>query len=674
MSFSSQYSSTSSSSSLSSAPPPPPPRTILDDQNLLQFDTLHELQHHACVAFADNPLFGTYVESRINENINSNEKNSSSSSPSFSYLTYREFGEKVKHCRAVLKDLGVQEFSKVGIISNNRWEWPTIAAAAYSLNAVAVPMYEAQRPSDWTYILNDAGCSVLFCSTNAIYERAMADVVPNAPSVQATICLDAEGGEPHAFRTHMEQASSTCSIKDDNSSYIVAPSPDDLANLIYTSGTTGTPKGVELLHSNCASNIHGVRGMTGPSDVSLAFLPWAHSYGMTCELWTGMAHGSSMGICRGIPHILEDLQLVNPTNLLAVPTLYKKVYDGVHNMIESSNPIRRGLMKKALAIGRKNSDARRGLTRMGILDTLQHRVLDNMVLSKIRNKFGSRIKNGFVAGAACPTECIHFFDDVGIPICEGYGLTETSPIIAINRPEDRSPGYVGKAIPGVTIVIMGEDGVPVPPGEEGEICCYGPNVMRGYHKNTEATEEVMSPGPDGQKLFHTGDLGRMTEDGWLAVTGRLKEQYKLENGKYVCPSPIEDSIGMSRFITQVVLCGANRPYNVALIVPDWNAIRSELKISNHDDDDSDMEMKLVNDERVRSLLAEDIAERCRGLKKFEIPRDFAIVAPFTSANNMLTPKMSIRKHVVINQYEDVIESMYGEQPPAGQDDAHSIPA
>eukprot|EP01083_Nonionella_stella_P107270 310550_1 len=187
---------------------------------------------------------------------------------------------------------------------------------------------------------------------------------------------------------------------------------------------------------------------------------------------------------------------------------------------------------------------------------------------------------------------------------------------------------------------MGEDGIPVPPGQEGEICCYGPNVMRGYYKNVEATEEVMSPGPYGERLFHTGDLGRMTEDGWLAVTGRLKEQYKLENGKYVCPTPIEEAIGMSRFISQVVLCGANRPYNVALIVPDWDAIRLELKAELNEEqnssDDANMEMhlKLMNDERVQSLLATDIAEKCKGLKKFEIPRDFACVAPFTAANNM----------------------------------------
>jgi len=620
-------------------------KPILDDQNLLHFDTLHELQMNSSLIFADNPIFGTYTEREGKD-------------PAFEYMTYGEFGEKVDSCRSVLKDLGVQEFSKVGIISNNRWEWAAIATAAYSLNATLVPMYEAQLPSDWTYITNDAECSVLFCASQDIYDRTLSEVVPQTPSVKATICLDAELGQPHAFATHMDQASK----RDDHTS-IVAPTPDDLANLIYTSGTTGKPKGVELIHSNTVSNVYGVRGMAEnvhdfirPSDRSLAFLPWAHSYGQTCELWVSLAHGSSAGICRGVPFILEDLQLVKPSVLFAVPTLHKKIYDGVHNLIESASPLRQNLMKKALALGRKNVDEKNGLGRMGFLDRMQFNALDKIVLSKIRDRFGGNLRHGFVAGAACPSEVINFLDDVGIPICEGYGLTETSPIITINTPYDRKPGSVGKTLPGVEVVVMGEDGVPVAPGEEGEICCYGPNVMRGYYKNKEATDEVISVAPDGvSRLFHTGDLGRLSADGWVMVTGRLKEQYKLENGKYVCPTPIEEAIGLSRYVSQMVLCGANRPHNVALIVPEWVAIRSELQIDESVTDDD-----LANDERVTTLIDKEIAEKCKNLKKFEIPQSFAFVAPFTAANNMLTPKMSIRRHMVMTEYSDLISDMYGE--------------
>jgi len=629
---------------------------IFDERNLLKFETLHELQVNASTAFATNELFGTYTEKE-------------GSDPTFEWMTYKEYGEKVKECRSVLKDLGVEEFSKVGIISNNCWEWATIAAAAYSLNATLVPMYEAQLSTDWTYITNDSECSVLFCATQDIYDRTIAEVIPQTPSVKATVCLKAKSGEPYAFETLMKAAAER-----KEGANVIAPSPDDLANLIYTSGTTGKPKGVELLHSNTVSNVSGVREMAEDvhdfirqSDRSLAFLPWAHSYGQTCELWVGVTHGSSMGICRGVPSILEDLQLVKPTVLFAVPTLHKKIYDGVHNLMESSSPIRKALMKRALTLGRRNKEAKNGGEEMGFLERMQFNTLDKIVLSKIRARFGGRLRHGFVAGAACPSEVINFLDDIGIPICEGYGLTETSPIITINTPYDRNPGFVGKPIQGVKVVIMGEDGTPARRNEEGEICCYGPNVMKGYYNNPEATEEVVSLAPDGKsRLFHTGDLGRMTQDGWVKVTGRLKEQYKLENGKYVCPTPIEEAICMSRFITQIVLCGANRPYNVALIVPDFVAIRTELNIDEKLSDD-----QLINDTRVKDLIDTDIAEKCSKLKKYEVPQEWSFVAPFTAANNMLTPKMSIRRHIVIKAYEDVVSNLYGDNVVADATDGAS---
>jgi len=618
---------------------------VFDDRNLLRFETLHELQVHASTAFPENKLFGTHTERE-------------GSDPTFQWMTYREYGEQVERCRSVLKDLGVEEFSKVGIIANNCWEWATIAAAAYSLNATLVPMYEAQLPSDWTYITNDAGCSVLFCATQEIYDRTIAEVIPQTPSVRATLCLKADAGEPHAFQTYMEAAADHEGCTAD----VIKPSPDDLANLIYTSGTTGKPKGVELVHSNTVSNVTGVREMTEDvhdfirqSDRSLAFLPWAHSYGQTCELWVGMAHGVSMGICRGVPLILEDLQLVKPTVLFAVPTLHKKIYDGVHNLIESASPVQKSLMKKALALGRRNVEEKNGGVALSFLEKIQYRALDEIILSKIRARFGGNLRHGFVAGAVCPSEVINFMDNVGIPIYEGYGLTETSPIITINSPDDRNPGFVGKSIKGVNVIIISEDGSPARPGVEGEICCYGPNIMRGYYNNAAATEEVISLAPDGKsRLFHTGDLGRMTVEGWVKVTGRLKEQYKLDNGKYVCPTPIEEAIGMSRFITQIVLCGANRPFNTALIAPDFEAIRSELRI-----DQSVSIDELVCDTRVQALIDTDIVKKCSGLKKYEIPREWAFVAPFTASNNMLTPKMSIRRHIVVKEYEDVIAQMYG---------------
>jgi len=457
---------------------------VLDDRGLVNFDTLHELHVNSCKTYAHSHLFGTFSkETKV-----------------FEWETYSRFAEQVTRTRAVLRDLGVREYSKIGIISNNRWEWAAIASAAYGMNATIVPMYEAQLAADWTYILNDSGVTTLFCATEEIFAKLHKEVLPSTPLVHATLCLDAELGQDHAFSTALDRAFTS-------SSPVIAPTIDDLADLIYTSGTTGKPKGVELTHNNICTNVKSaVRTMvTDPSvfmshkDRSLAFLPWAHSYGQTCELWAGMSQGTSMAICRGVPSILEDLQLVKPSILFAVPTLYKRIYDGVHNLMEAAPPTRKKLMKKALELGRQKADADHGIRpSLGLLESLQFKVLDAIVLSKIRDRFGGNMKHGFVAGAACPAEVLDFMDDLGIPICEGYGLTETSPIIAINTPENRRVGTVGRAIGGVTLHIIGEDGQPVQDGAEGEICCVGPNIMRSYHNNQAATDEVISLPPDGK--------------------------------------------------------------------------------------------------------------------------------------------------------------------------------
>lgn len=442
---------------------------------------------------------------------------------------------KVDQCRVVLRDLGIQAGSKVAIISNNRWEWATVTAAAYSLNATAVPMYEAQLAADWTYILNDSQATVLLTANDSILATVRREVLANVPLLKTVLSLDAAEGQAHAFATAM-----AAHEPDTAGHYINAPTPDDLANLIYTSGTTGKPKGVELTHQNFASNVlAAARTMVQDphdfirhDDCSLAFLPWAHSYGQTCELWMSISHGARMGISRGIPSILEDLQMIQPTVLFSVPTLYKKIYDGVHNLIETSSPLRKRLMQAALKAGQARVDAEHG-TRppLSFLERMQFDVLDKLILTKIRARFGGKMRHGFVAGAACPSPVINFMDSIGIPICEGYGLTETSPIITINTPEQRSVGSVGRPIGGVTVFICNEEGQEVPRDYEGEICCTGPNVMRGYYQNEDATNEVISMAPDGvTRMFHTGDLGRQSESGFVYVTGRLKEQYKLENG------------------------------------------------------------------------------------------------------------------------------------------------
>ena len=476
---------------------------------------------------------------------------------------------------------------------------------------------------------------------------------PVTPTLNIILCFDAAEGEPHAFKTAMAAA-------DPTNSAVVAPSPADLANLIYTSGTTGKPKGVELTHANQVSNMYGVRGLVDDplefmrvDDRSLSFLPWAHSYGQSCELYSMMAHGAAMGVCRGVPDILEDLQLVKPSILFSVPTLYKRVYDGVQNMIETTNPIRRTLMKKALSLGKEAAQAREAGTELGGIAGWQHSKLDSIVLSKIRDRFGGKLRHGFVAGAACPKDIIDFMDSIGIVCCEGYGLTETSPVVSINSPDNRKVGSVGKPISGVDVFAIDDAGKRLPPGSEGEVCVIGPNIMKGYHNKPEATDEVVEINSDGARMFHTGDLGKVDEDGYVYITGRLKEQYKLENGKYVVPTPVEEAVGMSRFIMQIVLCGANRPHNVCLVVPDVEALKTQCKI----EEDLSLE-ELQKHPAVVKLLDQEILDNSKHLKKFEVPTKFAFCEPFTVENQMMTPKMSIRRHMAIKNYAESIDALY----------------
>jgi long-chain acyl-CoA synthetase len=393
---------------------------------------------------------------------------------------------------------GIAPYDKVGIISNNRYEWAMIACAAYSLSATLVPMYEAQLSSDWRYIINDSAATALFCSTQEIFHRVNKEVLPVTPHIHSSLCLDAGEGEIYGYQTV---------ARDVGAAFVapIKPQEEDLANLIYTSGTTGNPKGVELTHRNMASNVKGGRSMpASPSDLvtasdrTLAFLPWAHSYGQTCELWMGMSFGASAAICRGIAMILDDLKLVRPSILFAVPTLYKKVYDGVQNKMKSGNNIQDFLLRHAIECGMANAAFQRGERGpLRLTEYLKYSMLDKMVLSKIRDRFGGNLRYGCVAGAACPIEVLEFMDAIGIPVCEGYGLTETSPIITLNVPDSRVIGSVGRALKDVKVYIMDEDDKEVQAGDEGEICCVGPNIMRGYHNNPEATNEVITVAPDG---------------------------------------------------------------------------------------------------------------------------------------------------------------------------------
>jgi long-chain acyl-CoA synthetase len=585
-----------------------------------KFETLVDIYEHSVKTFADRPLFGT-KEGGV-----------------WNWMTYREFARHTDEIRGGLAALGVKAGDRVAIIANNRYEWAVAAYATYGLGAEYAPMYESQLAKDWEFILKDCGAKICFVPDDETRET-IEGLQKTISTLEHVVQLGDAKKAKLTYDDVREKGRKSPAP-------LAKPKASDIAGFIYTSGTTGLPKGVLLTHTNIANNVsamHEVFPMEA-SDRSLSFLPWAHSFGQTVELHGLFSMGASMGIAESVPKIVENLGEVKPTLLFSVPRIFNKIHDGVLKKVEEGGGLKKRLFFAALdAAGQKKKLAEQQKS-SGVVD-LKHKVLDSLVFKKVRARFGGNLKYAFSGGAAISKEVAEFIDSLGILVYEGYGLTETSPIATANWPGARKIGSVGKAIPGVKIVIDREaTGDP----KHGEIIVYGHNVMKGYHGLPEENEKVFTP--DGG--FRTGDMGYLDDEGFLYITGRIKEQYKLENGKYVVPSPLEELLKLSPFITSAFVHGANKPYNVALIVPDMEALgkwASEQGVSGD----------LLKNERVLSLMREQIDKYSGEYKQFEKIKTFSLIPEdFTIENGMLTPKMSVKRLKVIERWGDELESLY----------------
>ena len=437
----------------------------------------------------------------------------------------------------------------------------------------------------------------------------------------------------------------------------MVPEPDETAGLIYTSGTTGNPKGVILSHANLVSNIRAFKAVSPTveaTEVTCSFLPWAHSFGQVVELHSMLAGGNALGLAESVNTLLEDFGLVRPTVLFAVPRVFNKIYDGLQKRMADEKPTTKFIFHKAMHVARRRRELREQGKRSLWLD-LQHGLFDKLVFVKIRDRFGGRLKYAVSGGAALQREVAEFIDDVGIIVCEGYGLTETSPIATANTPTVRKFGCVGKPVPGVEIFICDQHQAVLPQGEEGEIVIVGHNVMQGYHKLPVITDEVIFD-LDGKRAFRSGDMGLIDADGFVKITGRFKEQYKLENGKYVVPTPLEEQLRLSGKITQCFLYGDNRLFNVLLVVPDFEAVEAwgkgnGLSLNSNED--------IADNSEVHALIGKEI-DRCSAeFKGYEKPKKWALLSEeFTSENDLLTPKMSVKRRNVVKRYQSVIDALY----------------
>ena len=410
-------------------------------------------------------------------------------------------------------------------------------------------MYEVQLEKDWRYIIEDSGASILLVSTDKIFEKT-SPYVGSVGHIRAVLCMDASEDLLISYKRWMK------SVENERPVPGLAVVPNDLCAIIYTSGTTGKPKGVDLSHANIMSNVNGVLSLFGTleSHTSLAFLPWAHVYGMSGELYMGICRGNAMGVVANREQIVEGIAMVKPSLLICVPTLLNRIYDGIMKRVEEGPPMTKRIFHWALSVARRRNDLLEHGKTVPFLLALQHRILEKVVLSKVRARLGGNLEYVTNGGAAVPLKVAQFFEDIGLPVLNGYGLTETAPIITFSGPDwqMRRLGTCGVTLPGVHVLIIDPSTLEeMPPETEGEICVSGPNVMQGYHNRPDATAEVFLM-KGGKKYFRTGDLGLMVEGKFLKVTGRIKEQFKLENGKYVVPIPVEDAMCRSSFIAQVV--------------------------------------------------------------------------------------------------------------------------
>lgn len=590
-------------------------------------DNLVDLLENAVAKFSGNKLFGV--------------KNAAGTA--LDWMTYGEFGQRVDNLRGGFVDKGIRRGDTIGFIGNNRPEWAINAFAAYGAGARFVPMYEAELPSTWEYIIRDSGIRFLMVSKPEIHKQ-IKEFSDRIPTLEQIFVVESEGPESMAALERTGKVKPAPSIK---------PSPRDIAALVYTSGTTGEPKGVILSHGNFTSNaIGGNRLFSEILDEnarSISILPWAHAYGQVAELYNWMLFGGSIGFMQDVKTLGDDLALVKPTFIIAVPRVFNKIYDGLWAKMNETG----GLKKKLFVMGVENARRKRELAAEGKSDfmvNLKTAFADKIVFSKIRERFGGRVQGALTASALMNIEIAQFFHDIGIPVFDCYGLSETSPAVTMNCFSANRPGSVGRPVENVKVVI--DKSVVTDGSTDGEIVVYGPNVMQGYHNKPVATARVITE--DGG--FRTGDRGRLDKDGYLFITGRLKEQYKLENGKYVFPGGIEEDIRLAPFVANAMLYGEGKAFNVCLIVPDFEVLGKYARENNLSGDPN----VLVHDPEIQKMIENQILSILKPkYGGYEIPKKFVFIADdFTVDNGMLTQTMKLKRRMVIDRYKPDIESRY----------------
>jgi long-chain acyl-CoA synthetase len=557
------------------------------------------------------------------------------------WITYRDLAERIKNLRGALQALGLKQGETVGVILGNSIEWFVIESATHGLGGRFVPLYEKELVKKWNYAIKDSSTKFLFVRDQKIYE-IIKDVSNEAPELKDIFIVYGTG----------EKSLSALEEKG-KSNQVEAKRPhwSEIAELIYTSGTTDEPKGVLLSHGNltaCSQSGYKIYPELNENSVALSVLPWAHSYALSAELHNYLQFGGSIGIMESLDTLIQDFQLVRPTQLMAVPRLFNKIYNGIQLMMEEEGGIKKKLFDAACA---------EAVRCRGKKKSLKLVILDKLVFSKIRARFGGRLIGSLTASAVMNTDIAMFFKDVGIMVYDCYGLTETAPAITMNSPlKGNKFGSVGKPVVNMHVKIdTSRTGATA---EDGEILAYGAHVMMGYHNKPEQDAAIFTSDTwNGFPGIRTGDLGRFDEDGFMYVTGRFKDEYKLLNGKYVHPESIEIDMKLVPHVANAFVHGDGKEYNVAIIVPDFITIKKD----HHTAKWAHLEPKvIIADMEFQSFIINEIvAHLKKSFASYEIHKKYMLIdQDFSLENGMLTQTMKVVRREVLKNYGEMINKLY----------------
>lgn len=561
--------------------------------------------------------------------------------------TYRpiaasEVYRRVGRLHFALKEAGMAAGDRCALLSENRWEWAVSDFAMMTAGIVSVPIYPTLPAEQIQYLLEHSESRAICVSTEDQLKKILS-IWDRLPRLDGVVIFDAfETDDPRitTLEDLIGRHPLSSEERDEFERTISSIQADDLASIIYTSGTTGTPKGVILTHGNFGSNVRDNGLDIGCEDTGLSFLPLSHVAERMAD-YAFFYDGATLAYAESIDAVPKNLMEVRPTIAVGVPRFFEKVHDRVQASVAGASPLKRRLFHWAISVGKETAPYRLKHEPIPLGLRLKSSLADRLVFTKLRGRLGGRIRY-FISGAApLPRHIAEFFFALGVKICEGYGLTETSPVIALNTADNLRFGTVGRVIKNVRVKIA----------PDGEILVRGPNIMRGYYKDEKQTVEVIVDG-----WFHTGDIGKLDDDGYLSITDRKKDLFKTSGGKYIAPQPIENQIKTSPYVSAAVVIAQGRKFPSALIVPDFDKLHEYAQQQGIETKDRPA---LVRHTAIVSLIETEVGSACSSLARYEQIKKVAVLEEeFSLEKGEITPTMKIRRREVERRYSTRIDEIY----------------